>query len=515
MDLTQSDIEQIEAHGLSVDDVQTQYMNFITGFPFVHLFGAATIDNGILKLNEKETEEAILYFQNNKDKHSLLKFVPSSGAATRMFKDLFEFSALYMGIQYTLKEFPEAKKTIDNLDKFAFFDELKQRFEEHSVPFDEYLERGDYTTIVNYILTEIGLNYGKLPKALILFHKYSEDKNRKCRYAIEEHFVEAANYCKEENNEVNIHFTISVEHKEEFEKVIKEIQPYYEKLFDVKYNISFSFQKQSSDTIALNEDNTLAYDKDGKIIFRPSGHGALIENLNDIKGDIIFIKNIDNVAHDRIKNSTYKYKNLIAGILLQTQDKVFSSLKALEKGKLNPQELVDIIELTNKLGIGLSQEETSKANTEDILKIVFNKLNRPIRVCAMVKNVGEPGGGPYWIENNGVKSLQIVEKAQVDLLDEKQKEIFSNSTHFNPVDIVCGVKDYKGNNFNLTNYVDKSTGFISTKSKDGQLIKAQELPGLWNGAMANWITLFVEVPIETFTPVKTINDLLREEHQEK
>ena len=515
MNLTQRDIEQIEAHGLSVDDVQTQIMNFITGFPFVQLSEAATVGNGIQKLNEKEEEDAILYFQNNKDKHSLLKFVPSSGAATRMFKDLYEFSALYMGLQYTLKEFPEAKKTIENLNKFAFFDELKQKFEAHSVSLEEYLERGDYTTIVNYILTEIGLNYGKLPKALILFHKYPEDKERKYRYAIEEHIVEAANYCIQKSKEVNIHFTISVEHKEEFQRVLKETQPYYETLFDIKYNISFSFQKQSTDTIALNQDNTIAYDKDGKIIFRPSGHGALIENLNDIKGDIIFIKNIDNVAHDRFKSSTYKYKNLIAGILLQTQEKVFSCLKALEKGKLTSQEIVDIIELTNKLGIGLSKEETSKENPQDILTQVFNKLNRPIRVCAMVKNLGEPGGGPFWIENNGVKSLQIIEKAQIDLLDENQKEIFSKATHFNPVDIVCGVKDYKGNNFNLTNYVDKTTGFISTKSNEGELIKAQELPGLWNGAMADWITIFVEVPLETFTPVKTINDLLREEHQEK
>ncbi|MDD3668372.1 MAG: DUF4301 family protein, partial [Bacteroidales bacterium] len=274
MNLTQRDIEQIEAHGLSVDDVQTQIMNFITGFPYVQLSEAATVGNGIQKLNEKEEEDAILYFQNNKDKHSLLKFVPSSGAATRMFKDLYEFSALYMGLQYTLKEFPEAKKTIENLNKFAFFDELKQRFEAHSVSLEEYLERGDYTTIVNYILTEIGLNYGKLPKALILFHKYSEDKGRKSRYAIEEHFVEATNYCTQESKEINIHFTISVEHKEEFNKVLKEIQPYYETLFDIKYNISFSFQKQSTDTIALNQDNTIAYDKDGKIIFRPSGHGA-------------------------------------------------------------------------------------------------------------------------------------------------------------------------------------------------------------------------------------------------
>lgn len=515
MNLTQSDIEQIEAHGLSVDDVQTQYMNFITGFPYVQLSEAATVGNGILRLSEKEKEDAILHYKQNKHKHSLLKFVPSSGAATRMFKDLFEFSGLYMGLDYTLKEFPEAKKTIDNLPKFAFYEDLKQRFAAYSVSLEEYLERNDYTTIVNYILTEIGLNYGKLPKALILFHKYKDSKERKYRYAIEEHFVEAANYCTMENNHVNIHFTISIEHKQEFEKVIKEIKPHYEEAFGVKYDISFSVQKQSTDTIALRSDNTLAYDKEGKIIFRPSGHGALIENLNDIKGDIIFIKNIDNVAHDRIKSSTYQYKNLIAGILLQTQEKVFSSLSALEKGSLTSQEVVDIIELTNSLGIGLSTQEREKVKDNNVLRLLYDKLNRPIRVCAMVKNEGEPGGGPFWIERDGIRSLQIVEKAQVDLLDENQKEIFSKATHFNPVDLVCGVRDFRGNNFNLNNYIDQTTGFISTKSNNGEMIKAQEKPGLWNGAMADWITLFVEVPLETFTPVKTINDLLRDEHQDK
>lgn len=515
MNLSENDIKQIEAHGLSVDEVQTQYMNFITGFPYVQLSEAATIGNGILRLNDKEKEDAIRYYKQNKENYSLLKFVPSSGAATRMFKDLFEFSGLYMGLEYTLKDFPEAKKTIENLSRFAFYEELKQKFINNSASLEEYLDRGDYTTIINYILTDIGLNYGKLPKALILFHKYEENKERKYRYAIEEHFVEAANYCKMENNNINIHFTISIEHKEEFERVIKEVQPYYEEVFGVKYNISFSFQKQSTDTIALNMDNTLAYDKDGKIIFRPSGHGALIENLNDIQGDIIFIKNIDNVAHDRIKSSTYQYKELIAGILLQTQEKIFSALSVLEKGSLSSQEVVDIIELTNSLGIGLSSEEKSEEKNNDILNLLFNKLNRPIRVCAMVKNEGEPGGGPFWIERNGVRSLQIVEKAEVDLLDENQKEIFSKATHFNPVDLVCGVKDFRGNNFNLNNYVDKTAGFISTKSNNGELIKAQEKPGLWNGAMADWITIFVEVPLETFTPVKTINDLLRAEHQEK
>lgn len=509
MGLNANDIQQINNHGLTVDDVETQIMNFITGFPYVKLLAPATKGNGIMELSEKEIQEKILYYETNFSKHQILKFVPASGAATRMFKDLFEFSGLYMGLKYTLKEFPSAEKTIENLSKFAFYDELKTKFNSHSVDIDECLSNGNYTNIVNYILTGIGLNYGKSPKAFITFHKY-ENEERPYRCALEEHFVEAANYSKQEDGVVNIHFTISPENKQGFEEIIEEIKPIYQRRFNVKYNVSFSIQKESTDTIAVNQDNTLAYDKDENIIFRPSGHGALIENLNDIKGDIIFIKNIDNVAHDKIKSYTYKYKKLIGGVLLQIQEEVFSALKALEKGSLNSQEVVGIIALTNKIGINLNDNEKKQDN---ILEIIFNKLNRPIRVCGMVRNQGEPGGGPFWVEREGVRNLQIIESAQVNLRDEKQKEIFSSSTYFNPVDLVCGVKNYKGGNFNLTKYVDSKTGFISTKSKEGKLIKAQEFPGLWNGAMADWITIFVEVPLETFTPVKVVNDLLREEHQ--
>ena len=509
MGLNANDIQQINNHGLTVDDVETQMMNFITGFPYVKLLAPATKGNGIMELSEKEIGEKILYYETNSSKHQILKFVPASGAATRMFKDLLEFSGLYMGIKYTLKEFPSVQKTIENLSKFAFYDELKTKFNSHSVDIDEYLSNGNYTNIVNYILTEIGLNYGKYPKAFITFHKY-ENEERPYRCALEEHFVEAANYSKQEDGVVNIHFTVSPEHKQGFEEIIEKIKPIYQLRFNVKYNVSFSIQKESTDTVAVNQDNTLAYDKEDNIVFRPSGHGALIENLNDIKGDIIFIKNIDNVAHDKIKSYTYKYKKLIAGVLLQIQEEVFAALKALEKGSLNSQEVVDIIALTNKIGINLTDKEKAQDN---ILEIIFNKLNRPIRVCGMVRNQGEPGGGPFWVEKKGEKSLQIIESAQVNLRDEFQKEIFSSSTHFNPVDLVCGVKSYNGNNFDLKQYIDDQTGFISTKSKDGRLIKAQELPGLWNGAMADWITIFVEVPLETFTPVKVVNDLLRDEHQ--
>ena len=415
-----------------------------------------------------------------------------------------------MGMPYNMKNFPSAHKTLDNIESFAFYEELESIINASGITLEEHMVSGNYTTVVNYILTEIGLNYGKLPKALIAFHRYPEAEERKVRYAIEEHLVEGANYAREESSQVNIHFTVSPEHKEAVMELVSKVQPHYEEVFGVKYLINYSLQKKETDTIAVNPDNTIAYDKDDKLIFRPAGHGALIENLNDIKGDIIFIKNIDNVAHDKLKPYTYKYKKLIAGTLIKVQEEVFSALRKLESGNLKSQDVVDIITLCNKIGINLSEEEKK---SEDMMQVLFDKLNRPIRVCGVVKNQGEPGGGPFWVIKDGLRSLQIVESSQVNMLDEEQKTIFQTSQYFNPVDLVCGVKDYKSRNFDLRNFIDKDSGFISNKSKDGKLIKAQELPGLWNGAMANWITLFVEVPIETFTPVKEVNDLLRDEHQ--
>lgn len=507
---SQKDIEQIKAYGLSVDEVENQIINFIKGFPFVKLHQNVSKGNGLLDMSEAEIDNTIRYYEENKSKHFILKFVPCSGAATRMFKDLIEFSGLYMGMPYNMKKFPSAHKTLDNLESFAFYNELESIINASGISIEEHMEAGNYTTVVNYILNEIGLNYSQLPKAMIAFHQYPDSKERKVRYAIEEHLVEAANYAKQESSEVNLHFTVSKEHKAALMELISKVQPYYEEVFSVKYNINYSLQKKETDTIALNPDNTIAYDKDEKLIFRPSGHGALIENLNDIKGDIIFIKNIDNVAHDRLKPHTYKYKKLIGGTLLKVQEEVFSSLRKLEAGHLKSQDVVDIITLCNKIGINLSEKEKE---SEDMMQVLFDKLNRPIRVCGLVKNQGEPGGGAFWVEKDGIRSLQIVESSQVNTLDEAQKTIFQTSQYFNPVDLVCGVKDYKTKNFDLRNFVDKDSGFISNKTKDAKLIRAQELPGLWNGAMANWITLFVEVPIETFTPVKEVNDLLRDEHQ--
>ncbi len=365
-----------------------------------------------------------------------------------------------------------------------------------------------FKDIVANLLTTPGLNYGSLPKGLLKFHKYAEG----ARTPLEEHLVEGALYACSSTGKVNVHFTVSSEHHELFEKLVNEKMPEYAKKFGVEYNISFSEQKPSTDTIAADSDNK-PFREDGKLVFRPGGHGALIENLNDLDVDIIFIKNIDNVVPDRLKSDTVTYKNLIAGVLVTLQQKTFEYLKILDSGKYSQEQIEEIIRFVQQK---LFCRKSDIKNMEDAELVIYlrNKLNRPIRVCGMVKNVGEPGGGPFLAYNqDGTVSLQILESSQIDMKDPKKKEMFDNGTHFNPVDLVCAVRDYKGNKFNLTEYVDKSTGFISSKSKNGRDLKALELPGLWNGAMSDWNTIFVEVPLTTFNPVKTVNDLLRDQHQ--
>ena len=358
------------------------------------------------------------------------------------------------------------------------------------------------------MLAAEGLNYGQLPKGLLLFHNYEDGP----RTPMEEHLVEAAMYASS-NGQANVHFTVSHEHLELFKKKVAEKLEKYASQFGVKYNVSFSEQKPSTDTIAANTDNTPFRNADGSLLFRPGGHGALIENLNEIDADIVFIKNIDNVVPDRLKPATVEWKQVIAGVLVTLQAKAFAYLRLLDSGSYTHEELEEIIRFVQR---DLCCRKADIKELEDAELVIYlrKKLNRPMRVCGVVKNVGEPGGGPFLTYNqDGTVSLQILESSQIDTANEEYVRMFNNGTHFNPVDLVCATKDYKGNRFNLPDYVDRSTGFISSKSKNGKELKALELPGLWNGAMSDWNTIFVEVPLETFNPVKTVNDLLREQHQ--
>ena len=429
----------------------------------------------------------------------VVKFVPASGAASRMFKDMFAF----VDANYDKPTTDFEKKYFDHVEKFAFYDELNKvclKIEGKGIK--DLIAEGRYKAVAANMLKAEGLNYGQLPKGMLLFHKYEDG----ARTPMEEHLVEGALYAAS-NGKAHVHFTVSHEHLDFFEKKVAEKADGYAKQYGITYDISFSEQKPSTDTIAANADNTPFRNADGSLLFRPGGHGALIENLNEIDADIVFIKNIDNVVPDRLKPETVEWKKIIAGLLVNLQKQAFEYLRILDKGATE-QELNEIADFVkNYLCI---DPKTAKVDA-DYLR---TKLNRPMRVCGVVKNVGEPGGGPFLTYNqDGTVSLQILESSQIDTKNADYMKMFTQGTHFNPVDLVCAIMDYKGRHFNLPNFVDKTTGFISSKSKDGKELKALELPGLWNGAMSNWSTVFVEVPLGTFNPVKTVNDLLREQHQ--
>lgn len=504
--LSQEDLKQISLRGITEEQVEHQLDEIKQGFPFLKIEAAASIDKGIMSPTENEINKYLSTWDTYLNGcHKIVKFVPASGAASRMFKNLYSF----LDADYDKPTTEFEKEFFENIKKFAFKKELCNACKTNDGKCVTCLmDNGEYKKIVENLLEEKGLNYGHLPKGLLLFHSYEEGP----RTPMEEHLVEAAMYAQSEG-QANVHFTVSHEHLELFKKKVAEKIDMYAEKFGVKYNISFSEQKANTDTIAANPDNTPFRNEDGSLLFRPGGHGALIENLNDIDADVIFIKNIDNIVPDRLKGETVKYKKLLAGILVDLQTRAFNYLKLLDTGNYTHAQLEEIIRFLQR-DLCCRRNDIKELEDAELVIYLHNKLNRPMRVCGMVKNVGEPGGGPFLCYNqDGTISPQILESSQIDKSNEKYVQMFKEGTHFNPVDLVCATKDYKGNTFHLPDYVDRSTGFISSKSKNGRELKALELPGLWNGAMSDWNTVFVEVPIETFNPVKTVNDLLREQHQ--
>ena len=511
---TQKDIDQIIARGADPKEIETQIGHFKKGFPSLKLEKPATISDGIIAFDLKSISKVIDFYDKTSSNKTVMKFVPASGAASRMFKNLQEFrNANYSNDEAAAiisgqTGLDSAGNFFKRLNQFSFFPTLKEVLKSNGHDIEKLLADHEYNIIIDHFLFENGLNYSNLPKGLLHFHKYN-GYNRTC---IEEQLVEAANYATAANRLANIHFTLSPEHISKFEQLIKSKLTAYEKQFNVKYSITYSIQDPATDTIAVDMDNEPFREGDGSLIFRPGGHGALLENMDKLDADLVFVKNIDNVVPEYRCEDTVTYKKLIGGQLLYLQQKVFDILTKIESGK-NDDSFFDETRnfITNELLINLPQGYSE--NNKATMDYFCQKLNRPIRVCGMVKNEGEPGGGPFWAKNDdGSVSLQIVESSQVDMNDPGQVEILKSSTHFNPVDLVCATKDHRNNKFQLLNYRDPETGFISLKSKDGKDLKALELPGLWNGAMANWNTVFVEVPLSTFNPVKTINDLLRDEH---
>ena len=507
---TSEDIRQIKARGSDPDEVLQQMEYFRKGFPFLRITEAANSGKGIIRLSDEETHRLeALYDLKKEDELSVMKFVPASGAASRMFKSLFsalEKLKLGKGEEEVIASNKDAAEFRERMADFAFYAELMACLDKAGL-------KASLENCLEFLLTEKGLNYGNLPKGLLLFHKYEGFE----RTAFEEHMAEGALYAMDHNNNVKLHFTVSPEHEKAFKQVFEKMEAGYEIEYGAIYNVSFSQQKPSTDTIAVGLGNEPFREKDGSLLFRPAGHGALLENLNDLDADLVFIKNIDNVVPDKLKEATILYKKVLAGLLLFYQERIFYYQKMLHERHPHTLESGFLAEAANFLENSLNVQPPVNqyySEKEELVQYLKEKYDRPLRVCGMVKNEGEPGGGPFFAFNpDGTVSLQIAESVQIDHHDPVQMKIAHHATHFNPVDLVCGFKNYKGEKYNLLHFRDPSTGFISRKSKDGKDLKAQELPGLWNGSMSDWNTLFVEVPVETFNPVKTVNDLLRKQHQ--
>jgi len=515
---SEKDIKQIEKKGLTLKKVEQQIELFEKGVLYMNLVEEATINNGIVRLTENDIQQYTSCFESKKDSVSILKFVPASGEATRMFKFLYRFLEEYNIEKESINSYINRHKNNDlslffiGLDKFPFYHIVKEKLYEEYPDFDLFSSDKQRLKFVEMMLDKDKLNYGNSPKGLMPFHKY---KNQVVSTAFEEHLYESALYTSNDQA-TKLHFTISEKHNHKFDEEFSRIKQNVENQTGTKFDISYSYQKESTDTIAVTSKNKLFREPDGSLLFRPSGHGSLIENLNDLLADIIFIKNIDNVVTYKYKDEVAKYKKVLAGFLLKMQDQVFNYLELLDKPGVSEKQLIEIGEfLVNTMNVKISSE-FEKYSLKYQIEYLAEKLNRPIRVCGMVKNEGEPGGGPFWVKDeSGNRSLQIVESAQINKKNKRQKQILKNATHFNPVDLVCATKNYKGEKFNLNKFVDTKAAFITMKTKTGKDLKALELPGLWNGSMANWNTVFVEVPLITFNPVKTVNDLLKAPHQIK
>ncbi len=490
---TEKDYKQLDSMGISPDSVAAQIKMFESGFPYCTLVAPATPQRGVVVLTGNQINEALDRCAGYSG--AICKFVPASGAATRMFKELYELmDAIEKGRGEERNK--NGESFFKNLQRFAFYNDLKSRGIDES---------SNKAAVIKTLLEPDGLNYGQLPKGLIKFHSYKNSQ----RTPFEEHLIAAAGYAKDAEGVAEVVFTVSPEHLDSFIVLKNKILPELEKLYSCSFKVEFTTQKRSTDTIAVDLNNRPFRTKDSSLLFRPAGHGALIENLNEIDSELIIIRNIDNISKEDYLQNNIKWKKILTGVLIGLRDKIFGYLERIDNS-FDSELAEEIIDFFDKE----LATETPRIPGEILKDYLRAKLNRPVRVCGMVKNSGEPGGGPFIVRDaEGSTSLQILESAQLDLNDKNTADMLKQSTHFNPVDIVCCVKDYKGFKFNLREFSDPETGFITHKSMEGRELKALEMPGLWNGAMSRWNTLFVEVPLSTFTPVKTIFDLLREEHQ--
>ncbi len=516
---TEEDLASIRSRGMSPEDVRAQVETIQRGFPWTELDRACTLGDGILSLGDKEIQRLGTIYDEAARSGRAMKFVPASGAASRMFKLLQSARDRPGGIQAEEiarkaeegdEESADLVRFFSGLKDLALYDTLRSAMAEDGIDADARMEQGLYQDILDYLLSPKGLNAADLPKGLIPFHAYSDGTRRT---PFEEHMVEASLTVRDQRGLARVHFTASPEHEKDIRSHLEEKRPAYEGP-DTKFELDVSTQRPYTDTIALDMDGRPFRDDNGRLLFRPGGHGALLENLNMLQGDLVFIKNIDNIVPDRMKGPTIIYKKALGGLLVTLQQEAALHIKALAEAAPSKEALDRAWDFVlEKLFVEppMGVRAVGAGERRDFL---LSRLNRPMRVCGMVRNKGEPGGGPFWVRHkDGGVSLQIVESSQVDMGSEAQKAAWASSTHFNPVDLVCGLRDVQGRAYDLRQYRDPETGFVSIKSKGGRELKALELPGLWNGAMAWWNTIFVEVPLETFNPVKTVLDLLRDEHR--
>jgi hypothetical protein len=517
--LTDDDLREIRAHGLTAEEVERQIGLFLNPPAPARLDRACAVGDGIRRLSESEIQAALVAYETGRDNGRLLKMVPASGAATRMFQPLLYARNQWPGLMREeitaqagqREEARAALAFMDGLERFAFFDALCRSMERDGLDARRLAARGEFAAIIDYLITARGLTYAALPKGVLAFHHGPDGP----RTPFEEHLVEAAEFVCDASHLCRLHFTVSEEHRGGFGTHLEEVRSRWERRLGVRYEVGFSVQRSFTDTIAVDEQNRLFRTGDGRLLFRPGGHGSLIHNLNELQGDLVHLSNVDNVVPDRLKPGIIHWRQILAGCLCKNQGLAHQHAERLVQSRpdgaatdaaLNFVRHDLDLDVPERIGSG---DEGSRRD------FLLSILDRPMRVCGMVPNAGEPGGGPFWVRGRGGGELtrQIVESAQVDADAPEQQRIFKSATHFNPVDLVCGVRDWQGRCFDLRKHVDPDAVFLSRKSYEGRELKALEHPGLWNGAMADWTTIFVEVPLYVFNPVKTALDLLRPEHQ--
>lgn len=506
---SQEDLIQLKKRHLSAESLNAQIERFKKGILPLTLTAPCTVGNGVRVFSKNEINRLVKFYETECQHKKMVKFIPASGAATRMFHHLLVFRAKAAELPKNDPDRKAVEHFFSNLKNFGFYEELADKLKLNGFKLADLLKKNDYVKILDVLFAKKGLHYGNIPKALVKFHK--DGKNSLT--ALEEHLAEAALYTKDAAGNCRVVFTVSQEFKEMVKRYYESVVGKYEQKYKVKYHTTFSVQRPSTDSVAVDPANRPFKDAEGKILFRPSGHGALLDNLGDVNGDVVFIKNIDNVQPNHLKEDTVIYKKVLGGHLLELQQKIYSFLEELENDTISEDGLDEAIEFAAAV-LSIKIPDQIQFDRALLVKHLYEKFHRPLRVCGVVKSKGEPGGAPFWVkEADNSDTLQIVERAQVNTGSQEQLKIFNAASHFNPVDIACGLRNHKGEQYNLHYYRNSETGFITIKSFEGKPLKAYELPGLWNGSMANWNTVFVEVPLCTFSPAKTINDLLRREHQ--